>query len=68
MFHNIFCDNVFVAFARNCVNLCNNSSFLGQKSLKFSEKMTLSNMETNPKISFRSITGDEIDCENIKIC
>ena len=68
MFNSIFCDNVVIAFARRCVNLCNNSSSIFTNPLKFSEKMPLDKLDTNTKISFRSITGDEIDCNNIKIC
>lgn len=30
--------------------------------------MPLDNMDTNEKISFRSITGDEIDYNNVKTC
>ena len=68
MFNKIFCNNVIVDFVRNVVKFCNNYAVKEQNFLKFSEKMSLKDMDTNKKISFHSITGDEIDCKNIKTC
>lgn len=68
MFNKIFCDNVFIDFGRSVVKFCNNYLSKEEDFLKFSGKMSLTDMDVNKKISFQSITGDKIDCNNIKTC
>ena len=68
MFNKIFYNNVIVNFGRAVVKFCNNLPYNKSDSLKFFENMPLNNVGTNEKISFQSITGDKIDCENIKTC
>ena len=68
MFNKIFCDNVIIDFGRAVVKFCNNYMVKEDNFLKFSEKMSLTDMETNKKFSFQSITGDKIDCNNVKTC
>ncbi len=68
MFHHIFCNNVFITFGQTLVNFCNNLREKKQNPLKFSTNMTIIEKDTNTPISFRSITGDEIDYNNVKTC
>lgn len=68
MFNNIFCNNAVVSSVKRCIKFCNKFGNLEGNFLKFSPKMPLDKMDTNEKISFRSITGDEIDYKNVKTC
>ena len=68
MFNRIFCNNTITTSVQKCIKICNKFGYLEGKLLKFSQKMPLDNMDTNEKISFRSITGDEIDYNNVKTC
>ena len=68
MFNKIFCNNTLVASVNKCINFCNKFGYFEGKFLKFSPKMPLDKMDTNEKVSFRSITGDEIDYNNVKTC
>ena len=68
MFHKIFCNNVLIRFISTVVKFCNDLYGINNNSLKFSENVPLKHEEVNKKISFQSITGDEIDCNNVKTC
>ena len=68
MFNKILSNNVVATFIKSIVKKCNNSNLFEQNLLKFSADMPLTKMDTNENFSFRSITGDEIDCNNIKTC
>lgn len=68
MFNKIFCNNTIITALQKCINFCNKFGYLEGKLLKFSPKMPLDKIGTNEKISFRSITGDEIDYNNVKTC
>ncbi len=67
MFNSI-CNNAVADFIKNFVNFCNNITKNNKNTLKFSSNMPLYKLDTNNPISFRSITGDEIDCKNVKTC
>lgn len=67
MFNSLY-NNAITAFALNCVNFCNNRGRNSKNFLKFSQNVPLNNQGTNIPVSFRSITGDEIDCKNVKTC
>ena len=67
MFDSI-CNNAITAFAGNFVNFCNNYGKNNNKALKFLQNVPLNSMGTNKKISFHSVTGDKIDCNNVKTC
>ena len=67
MFNNI-CNNAVTRFVCFFVNFCKNISGNNKNFLKFSQNVPLYKLDTNNPLSFRSVTGDEIDCKNVKTC
>lgn len=63
VFNDILKKNIIVIIVSKIVNFYYNLWFSNSKSIKFGQNIPTKDLKNNTKLSFQSITGDEIDCK-----
>ena len=65
MLDNLFVNNIFSKTVNALVNFCNEQGIISQKKLKFSQKMTLNNIEKDSvyqkKFLFTNMQNSGVD-------
>lgn len=63
LFNDIFRDNIFIKVLTKIVNFYCDIWFKDSKSIKLSQNLPITNLESKKVVFFQSVTGDEIDCK-----
>lgn len=63
LFNDIFKNNFVIKIVSKIVNFYCNLWFNNSKPIKFTQNMSIKDMEKKKILSFQSVTGDKIDCK-----